>query len=379
MVRPKNLLILLTQNSVHVNVVNRGIIITKGGFAIIIWKDDYVGIAEIAEVAKVSTGAVVNWRKRFSDFPTPVSQLKSGPVFNATQVNNWLRKRGKIVSANIICMINLKGGVGKTTTTVGLSQFLAAEYGKKVLVVDLDPQTNATVMLIGDELWKEHNDRKLTLATLFNDAISETNEFDLEGTLIKDVSGISKVKNIDLLPSSIDLIDMQDRLVTMPVGRYYEGSPIEIINRAIKPILNEYDYVIIDCPPNLGLITLNGLRISHGFIIPTIPDVLSTYGIPQVLNRVQGFASRIGEDISPFGIVITKFRQQTNLHKRTLQFLQDDETMPTIFDTIFPENVQMAEAGEYNPELHTLRQKWGYTGQFDRFREFTEEVINLFE
>lgn len=283
------------------------------------------------------------------------------------------------MAANIISSINLKGGVGKTTTTVGLAEFLAAEFSKRVLVIDLDPQTNATVMLIGDNEWKERNKNGLTLATLFQDAINETENFKLKDTLIKNVSGITDVLNLDLLPSSIDLIDIQDKLIQMPLGKYYAGNPVEIINRALRPILNDYDYIIIDCPPNLGLITLNGLRISSGYIIPTIPDNLSTYGIPQILDRVKGFANSINESIEPFGIVVTKFRQATNLHKRTYQLLCENEDLPKVFDTIFPENTQMAEAGEYNPGLNTLKQRWGYTGQFDRFKSFTQEVLDIFE
>lgn len=279
--------------------------------------------------------------------------------------------------ANIISTINLKGGVAKTTTTVGLAQVLAANHQKKVLVIDLDPQTNATTMLIGEEKWKELNDQNCTLAALFTDAVDETNTFNLQKTLQKKVSNVRDVQTVDLLPSSIDLIDIQDKLITMPSGKFYAANPTEILKKAIKPIADDYDYILIDCPPNLGLITLNGLRISNGYIIPTIPDVLSTYGIPQIVKRIREFGENICESIEPLGIVATKVRGQSSLHNRTLEILGKEEDAK-LFNTIFYENNQMAEAAEYIP-ANTLRQKWGYQGQYDRFSSFAKEIIQSCE
>src|SRR4051812_4443051 len=108
---------------------------------------DFVGINEIAEMAKGSKQAVANWRTRSTDFPSPVASLASGPVFRRSQVRTWLRRR-RVPMTHVMSTINLKGGVAKTTTTVALAETFSAEFGKRVLVVDLDPQTNATTMLI---------------------------------------------------------------------------------------------------------------------------------------------------------------------------------------------------------------------------------------
>lgn len=342
---------------------------------------ELIGLYEVSQIAGVTTAAITNWRKRFSDFPTPISEMKSGPVFSEEQVLSWLRKRGKIMGAKVISMINLKGGVAKTTTSVGLAQLLSSaelsEFNKRVLVIDLDPQTNATVMLIGEEKWKDLNDKGYTLATLFNDAVDDTNKFSLEDTLQKGVSNIGQVKTVDLLPSSIDLIDIQDKIITMPPGKFYASNPTEILKKAIKPIIDNYDFVIIDCPPNMGLITLNGLRTSNAYIIPTIPDVLSTYGIPQIISRIKEFSDNIGEQIQPLGIVATKVRGQSSLHYRTLNILKAEKDAH-LFETVFYENNQMAEAAEYT-HVSTLRQKWGYQGQFDRFLQFAKEVVKSAE
>ena len=337
-----------------------------------------IGVYEIAKRAGVTTGAVTNWVRRYADdFPKPVTELQAGKFYDSDQVETWLRKRGKIMGAKVISIINLKGGVAKTTTTVGTATLLAGEFGKKVLVVDLDAQTNCTTMLIGEEKWKELDDEGHTLATLFEDVINETNNFNMDATLQKNVSHIANVSGLDLIPSSLKMIDIQDRLVTIPQGKFFSNNPTEIIKKAIKPIINNYDYVIIDCPPNMGLITLNGLRISDAYIIPTIPDVLSTYGIPQIISRVREFSDNIGEDIECLGIVATKVRGQSSLHSRTLDQLKRGHDAE-LFDTVFYENNQMGEAAECVP-VTTLRQKWGYQGQFDRFRNFTCEIMKKME
>lgn len=336
---------------------------------------NFVGLSEIAELSKVSTQTVNNWKKRYSDFPKPIAQIKAGEFYDEEQIINWLKRRGKIMGAKTIAFINLKGGVAKTTTTVGLATLLAGTYNKKVLVIDLDPQTNCTTMLIGEEKWKELNNNGHTLCTLFNDALEETKKFSMNDVLQKGVSNIKEVKNLDLLPSSLDLIDLQDRLASIPSGQFFSNNPTDIIKRAVNEIKNNYDYILIDCPPNMGLITLNGLRIADGYIIPTIPDVLSTYGIPQIVNRVKGFSKAIGETIECLGIVATKVRGQSKLHNNTLKRLESGKDAP-LFKTVFYENNQMGEAAEYQ-EISTLRQKWGYQGQYNRLEEFAQEVLDV--
>lgn len=278
--------------------------------------------------------------------------------------------------ATTISTINLKGGVAKTTTTVAVAEFLSGCFGKKVLLIDLDPQTNATTMLIGENQWEKLNDNGYTLAQLFKDALEERVEdrkFDLGKTLQKHVSNVSDVQNLDLLPSSLDLIDVQDRLGSMGSGRFFAGTPIDILRRAIRPVIDEYDYVLIDCPPNLGIITLNGLRISSGYVIPVVPDVLSTYGVPQIVSRVGAFAEATGETIEPLGIVVCRFRTQSTVHRNTLQRLRDGVDAP-VFDTVIPENNQIAASAEY-VALSTLRQKYGYQGQFELYYSLTEEIM----
>ncbi|MCY3818884.1 MAG: AAA family ATPase [Gammaproteobacteria bacterium] len=339
--------------------------------------DDLLGISEIAKIAGVSRQAVANWRRRCSDFPSPIAELASGPIFRRSHVRVWLRRR-EIPMPDVFSTINLKGGVGKTTTTVALAEFMSGRLDKRVLVIDLDPQTNATVMLIGEEKWRELNEREWTLARLFKDSLDPDNKrFDLDKTLQAAVSNVSEARTIDLLPSSLDLIDVQDRLATVPSGRFYAVNPTELLWRAVKSRLDDYDIVIVDCPPNLGIITLNGLRISRGFIIPTIPDVLSTYGIPQILKRVSQFSSEIAENIEPLGIIITKYQANSTVHRNTIKRLRANGA-PGVFESMVPQANQFAGAAEHGGRM-TLKQKWGYQGLADHFERLSREVSDALE
>lgn len=281
--------------------------------------------------------------------------------------------------AIVIPTINLKGGVAKTTTTVGLAEVLTSEFKKKVLLIDLDPQTHATVMLIGDRRWKELNENGNTLATLFEEALDpDGTKFILEKTLQKSVSNVTAVKNLDLLPSSLDLINIQDVLAKMPTGPFYSDNPIEILKKAIRPIKYNYDYILIDCPPNVGIITLNGLRIANGYIIPTIPDVLSTYGIPYMVNRIHEFSKNMEIKIEALGIVVTKFREDSKVHKATLEKLKKG-LAPYVFNTIFKENNQVASAADFNKPYATFKEKWDEDGQYKAFYNLAKEIVDRYE
>lgn len=340
--------------------------------------DELVGINEISMMANVSRQAVANWRVRFPEFPKPIAELASGPVFRRSQVRIWLRRR-KFPMAHVISTINLKGGVGKTTTTVALAETLSAVFHKRVLVIDLDPQTNATTMLIGEKRWRDLNEKGHTLARLFQDALEPDNKrFDFDATLQVGVSDISSARTVDLLPSSLDLIGIQDDLATAPAGKFHSVIPTELLWRAVKARLDDYDVVIVDCPPNLGIITLNGLRISQGYIIPTIPDFLSTYGIPQIVTRIREFSEEIAEPIEPLGIVITKFQSNSTVHSNVHGDLTAGNDAP-VFRSIIPQANDIAAAAEHSDYSRTLKQKYGYRGLADRYEGLAKELLDLLE
>lgn len=289
-------------------------------------------------------------------------------------------KHGGIFLVKIISTINLKGGVGKTSMTVALGEFLAMEHGLDILIIDLDPQTNATVSVMDEKIWLEKDKKGETLRQLFEDKLKNTSKFDINKSITKGVSNINGgIPNLSLLPSSIGLIDLQDALPQISAGRYYVASPVTILKEAIADILNQYDFVLIDCPPNLGIITLNGIYISNYYLIPTIPDILSTYGIPQIINRIDGFKKETNINIEPLGIVISMYRSQSKLHNSVVESLKEKASSgsyPRIFDTVLPLRGKTAEAADFRAPVNTLKQKYGYGTDYEIFRSLTNEVLS---
>lgn len=276
--------------------------------------------------------------------------------------------------AKVITTISLKGGVGKTTVTAALAEFMASEFGKRVLLVDLDSQINLTTMLIGEERWLDLNEQKLTIATLFADAVNGTSDFDLHATIQKGASTVKKVSNVDLLPSSLDLIGLQERLSAM---RVRDGSPIagvDILGAALEPLKDFYDFILVDCPPNVGPVTLNGLAMADGYIIPTIPDFLSTYGIPQIQKHIKNFSADLNRTIVELGLVITKYKSNSSVHTTVLRNLRRDKDIQHVLPPYLPEANSIAMAADFKP-YGSLRVKYGNQGQYDKFKELTRTII----
>lgn len=268
----------------------------------------------------------------------------------------------------IVSVINLKGGVGKTTTTVALADALSAKFGKKVLVIDLDPQTNATLMLIGEQRWKALNDEGRTLATLFRDQIDGSDKFTLPPTLQKGVSNVAAATTIDLLPSSIDLVEIQEDLSLTPVTKLKNQSLVDILRNATARLVKQYDYVLLDAPPSLGVITRNGLRMSDAYLIPAVPDYLSTYGIPQIIRSVRTFAEEVGLHIAPLGLVATRVSQMMPAHKAMLQLLrtrakEEPDKWPPVFTEHYPQGNSFANAAQASIKHSSLNSKYGPLGR----------------
>ncbi len=264
----------------------------------------------------------------------------------------------------VVSTVNLEGGVGEA---------LACAFGKKVLLIDLDPRTNATMMLIGEDRWIDQTKVEHTLAPLFKDAVEPgTRKFDLDATLQRCVSNVSGATTRDLLPASLDSIDVQDILAVaeahgftwfnhplafffgpwqswpslstrLRCSRASRELPIALVEAGLRGRLAAYDVVIIDCPPNLGCIPLNGLYPSDAYLIPIVPDHLSTYGIPKIVARVRRLAERIGRTAAPLGSMITKFQANSSVHdavRARLEKLSD----PPVFEEMIRQSNQIAAA-----------------------------------
>jgi len=339
-------------------------------------------------MAGVSKQAISNWRARYDDFPQPIQSLQSGPVWDREKVEKWV-KGFKSEETHVLSFINLKGGVGKTTTAVAVAEMLSQEDRKRVLLIDLDPQTNATVNLISEEKWAEMDRDGRTIAQLFEDRLNPHNtpKFDLEKAIAHGVSTINDgIARLDLLPSSVRLIELQDRIPMIALSGNFTSNPLEILRAALQPVIDRYDYIIIDCPPSLGTVTKNGLRISTGYVIPTIPDIVSTWGIYQIIDNIERFAKDIDRPLAALGIVATKV-QVNNLHTRVIGDLRAKRlgrfgepgglSQPPLFSNTIPQTVAVARGADVDADIRTFKGKYG--NAYDALHGLTQEIRQLCE
>lgn len=289
----------------------------------------------------------------------------------------------------VISFINLKGGVGKTTTTVAVAEFLAYEFNKKVLVVDLDPQTNATILLINQDTWKDANENNKTIHQMFYDELNKTEAFNINDSIIKHTSNVKDgCISLHLLPSSLNLIDISDRLSELDENHETNSNSIPILSKYLtKDIIDSYDYVLIDCPPNLGLITLNGIFVSDYYVIPVVPDILSTYGIPQMLEKIDRSIRKLKRlntsyDLNELGLIINKMTKNSGMHKRTLADLQSRQNLsksnksyvPKLFNSIIYQRDSSSSIADFDQRVSTLRKK--YSSNYKDYRDLTIEFMN---
>lgn len=196
----------------------------------------------------------------------------------------------KIGNTTVISFINLKGGVGKTTSAVNVAATLAKREMKSklasVLLIDLDPQSNASLTLLNKQQYKEIDNADRTLYQLFQHEISRDDDsetFDLGDIRVTPIEEL----NLDLLPSSLKLINIQDKLVGY--HRYYLSATdilFNALNKLKNPEGKAYTHIIFDCPPSLGLITLNALSLSRYYVVPTLLDSYSHWGLDKIVESV---------------------------------------------------------------------------------------------
>jgi len=247
----------------------------------------------------------------------------------------------------VISFINQKGGVGKTTTCVNLASYLA-EYGKKVLLIDMDPQGNATSS-VGINKEDKHK-------TVYNVLINEDD--------IKDVILPTPFKNLDCIPANVDLAGAEVELVDV-------SNREKVFSKAISKIKDEYDFICIDCPPSLGLITVNSLTASNGVIIPIQCEYFALEGLSVLMYTLKLVKKHLNPEIDVEGVVLTMKDGRSNLGNSVAEEVSkyfNDK----VFKTIIPRNIRLAEAPSYGEPINIYDAK-SSGGQ--AYRELAEEFL----
>lgn len=222
--------------------------------------------------------------------------------------------------SKVIAVTNQKGGVGKTTTSVNLSAALAY-MGKKVLLIDIDPQANATQGIGVD---------RSTLHSTVYDAITQN-------TPLKDIIIPTDVERLDIVPANIDLAGVEIELSQVKTGREQR------LKNALESERDKYDYVIVDCPPALGLLNTNALTASDSVLIPVQCEYYALEGLTQLLNTILLTQKVFNEDLTIEGVLLTMLDSRTNLGIEVSQEVRK-YFREKVYDVVIPRNIKLSEA-----------------------------------
>ena len=226
----------------------------------------------------------------------------------------------------VIAITNQKGGVGKTTTSVNLSACIA-NSGKKVLLIDMDPQGNASSGLGID---------KDSLELCIYDVL-------INGMTMNDVIVPTALKKLKIAPASIDLAGAGVELVNLPKREH-------ILKKALKETRDDYDFIFIDCPPSLDLLTLNALTAADGVLIPIQSEFYALEGVSQLINTVNLVKKSLNEKLEIEGVLLTMFDGRTNLSIQVADEVKKFFTTK-VYKTIIPRNVRLSEAPSYGEPI----------------------------
>ena len=248
----------------------------------------------------------------------------------------------------VISIANQKGGVGKTTTAVNLSTVLAKK-GKKVLMIDTDPQGNATSGLGIDK-----NVNFSVYDVIINDV-------EIENTIVQ-----SMVKNLDVCPSNINLAGAEVELVSMM-------SREQRLKEKIDNQKDKYDYIIIDCPPSLGLITLNAFTASDSVLIPVQCEYYALEGLGQLINTINLVKKHLNKNLEVEGALLTMFDIRTNLSNQVVKEV-NKYFENKVYKTVIPRNVRLSEAPSYGMPISVYDPRSKGAKSYDKFvKEFLKK------
>lgn len=248
----------------------------------------------------------------------------------------------------VIAIANQKGGVGKTTTTINLSSCLA-ELGQKVLVVDTDPQGNTTSGL--------GIDKDAAEPTIYQLMIGERQ--------IRECIVHTAFEQLDVIPSNVNLAGAEIDLIGIEDREY-------ILKKTLEEVKNEYDFVILDCPPSLSMLTVNAMTAADTVLVPIQCEYYALEGLSQLMHTISLVQKRLNPQLEMEGVVFTMYDARTNLSLQVVENVKEN-LKHTVYKTIIPRNVRLAEAPSHGLPINYYDSK---SAGAESYRLLAEEVIH---